>query len=553
MANPAPISTDEEYDILATDFEAYAEAALVVRTKDGGIEPLILNSSQRFVHARLERQLRETGKVRAIILKGRQQGVSTYTEGRFYWKTTHGYGQRAFILTHEDAATQNLFEMAKRFHDNCPEDLRPETSAANAKELSFSVLNGGYRIATAGGRPAGRSSTIQLFHGSEFGFWPNAEEHMAAALEAVPKTSGEIILESTANRPGDAFHRMWRASKRGDTSFEAIFVPWFIHDEYRTEPPAGWSAPEAFRIYQRAHGITDAQLYWAYMTNRDMAAAQELPTDVFCGKFKREYPATDDEAFEAAGDDLSRVIPMEWVRIAQFRWKERLARQTDGEPGTQKGRMTGLGLDVAQGGADKTVLAPLHGLRFEPLVVLPGAITPDGPAVAAQVLRHRFDDATIAIDLGGGWGGDAYTHLRQLGMKPLGVDPGAGSSRLAKDRIGFRNKRAELWWLFREALNPVTGEEIELPDDPELTEELCCPTWETTPSGRQIEAKDDLRARLKRSTDRADAVLLAWAAGCHHARHHDHELAGPATGARERSPRVQQGYARAKDKYRSRR
>lgn len=546
MLTKADATADDEYDILAEDFEAYAEVALIVRSKAGDLEPLILNSSQRFVHARLQKQLRENGCVRAIILKGRQQGVSTYTEGRFYWKTTHGFGQRAFILTHEDAATQNLFEMAKRFHDNCPDDLKPETGAANAKELSFSKLNGGYRIATAGGKPAGRSSTIQLFHGSEFGFWPNAEEHMAAALEAVPKGKGEIILESTANRPGDTFHRMWRAAKRGDSSFEAIFVPWFIHDEYREEPPEEWleSIPEAFALYQRAHQIGDDQLYWAWLTNRDMAAAQELPTDVFCQKFKREYPATDDEAFEAAGDDLSRVIPLEWVRIAQFRWKENQDKQA--------GPMTGLGLDVAQGGADKTVLAPLHGLRFEPLIVLPGAITPDGPAVAAQVLRHRFDGATIAIDLGGGWGGDAFTHLRQLNMRPVGIDPGAGSNALAKDRIGFRNKRAELWWKFREALNPVTGEEIQLPDDPELAEELCSPTWETTPSGRQIEAKDDLRDRLKRSTDRADAVLLAWAAGVHHARHGDGDLKREREGVRgERghSPRVQAGYASAKERY----
>lgn len=525
-----PLCTDEEYDLLATDFEAYAEAALIVRSKAGTLEPLILNSSQRYVHERLERQLRETGKVRAIILKGRQQGVSTYTEGRFYWKTTHGFGLRAFILTHEDAATQNLFEMAQRFHEQCPEDLKPETGAANAKELTFSLLNSGYRIATAGGRPAGRSSTIQLFHGSEVGFWPNAEEHMAAALEAVPKTTGEIILESTANRPGDTFHRFWRAAKRGDTSFEAIFVPWFIHEEYEADPPEDWEPPEAFVTYQRAHEITDAQLYWAWTTNRDMAAAQELPSDVFCQKFKREYPATDDEAFEAAGDDLSRVIPMEWVRIAQFRWRENADKPLPA--------MTGMGLDVAQGGNDRTVLAPLHGLRFTDLVSIPGALTPDGPAVAAQVLRYRRDDATIAVDLGGGWGGDTFTHLRHLNQNPIGINPGSGSTAVAKaDKVGFRNKRAELWWKFREALNPISGEAVELPDDPELIEELCAPTWEPTASGRQIEDKDEMRKRLRRSTDKADAVLLAWAAGVANARR--------ATGG-ERSPQVHRGYAKAK-------
>lgn len=150
---------------LKDDFEFYAKKCLHVRDKAGKISALALNKSQLFLHNKLEEQLERTGMIRALVLKGRQQGVSTYTEGRFYWKVTHRRGVRAFILTHEDAATQNLFEMASRYHSNCPHIVRPETGTSNAKELTFGKLDSGYKLGTAGTKAVGRSSTTQYFHG----------------------------------------------------------------------------------------------------------------------------------------------------------------------------------------------------------------------------------------------------------------------------------------------------------------------------------------------------------------------------------------------------
>src|SRR5262249_55668052 len=75
----------------------------------------------------------------------RQQGCSTYIGARFYHKATHARGQQVFILTHEQSATENLFDMANRFHEYCPDLVRPHTGAANAKELVFDLLDSGYR------------------------------------------------------------------------------------------------------------------------------------------------------------------------------------------------------------------------------------------------------------------------------------------------------------------------------------------------------------------------------------------------------------------------
>src|SRR5438105_4678513 len=220
------------------DFACFAAEHLRIRSKSGGIALLTFNKAQRFVHERLEAQRAATGRVRALILKGRQQGCSTYVAARFYHRTVHARGLRTYILSHEEQATQNLFEMVERFHANLPAAMKPSTGAANAKELWFDALDSGYKVGTAGTKGVGRSSTVQLFHGSEVAFWPFAETHAAGVLQAVPDEPGtEVILESTANGIGNFFHRKWREAETGTSEYFAIFIPWFWPDEYRI--PAG--------------------------------------------------------------------------------------------------------------------------------------------------------------------------------------------------------------------------------------------------------------------------------------------------------------------------
>ena len=98
---------------LKDDFPFYARNCLKIRTKTEGKTPFVLNSAQKYVHQRIEDQKAKTGKIRALVLNGRQQGISTYVEGRYTWKTTHNKGVRAFILTHDGESTNALFEMAR--------------------------------------------------------------------------------------------------------------------------------------------------------------------------------------------------------------------------------------------------------------------------------------------------------------------------------------------------------------------------------------------------------------------------------------------------------
>ncbi len=279
---------------LMDDFPHYAAKCLKIRTKAGAVESLVLNQAQTFLHFELEEQLEKTGRIRALIVKGRQQGCSTYVEGRFYHKVTHRHGVRAYILTRLDETTAALFEMTKRYQEHCPEVVRPHTRASNARELVFDVLDSAYKVGTAGSRGAGLGQTIQYFHGSEVAYWPNADRHIAGVLQAIPNAAcTEIILESTSAGPQGVFYEMWQAASRGDSGYIPIFIPWFWQDEYREPVPKGFTRTEEEEVYARAYGVDDEQLQWR--RTKTVECGSEI-------NFKREYPATAEEAF-ALGPD----------------------------------------------------------------------------------------------------------------------------------------------------------------------------------------------------------------------------------------------------------
>jgi hypothetical protein len=275
---------------LKTDFIRYAETCLKLRAKDGSVRPFVLNAAQRHIHAALEEQRRTTGRVRALILKGRQQGCSTYIAGRFYWKLTHTRGLGAFVLTHLETAAKGVMRIMQRLHDNCPVPVRP-LGKETARGLSFPRLDSLCAIGTARSKGVGRAQTIQLFHGSEVAFWPDADTHVAGILQAVPDVNGtEIILESTSAGAAGAFHAMCRAAMAGETDYAFIFVPWFWQDEYKTVPPKNFTPTAEEAEFAAAYHLQPDQMYWR---RRKITELGGIVT------FRREYPATADEAFLA--------------------------------------------------------------------------------------------------------------------------------------------------------------------------------------------------------------------------------------------------------------
>lgn len=483
---------------LKDDFAHYSTKCLRIRTKAGTVTPFKINRSQRYLHDRLEEQLKRTGKVRAIVLKGRQVGISTYIAGRFYWKISHKFGFRAFILTHLDTASDNLFGIAKRYHESCPELMRPETGKANAKELSFSKLDSGYKVATAGSAEVGRSETIQLFHGSEVAFWPNAQNHSAGIRQAIANVDGtEDIRESTANGIGNAFYAEWKAAERGDSEYEAIFIPWFWHEEYVRDVPDNWRAPEAWLEYAQSYELTEPQTYWAWLKNRELAIVAGGTPDEPCWQFRQEYPANADEAFQTSGEQ-SFIEPGAVLKARKHQ-------------ASAYGQIV-LGVDPARGGGDKTGVIDRQGRQMG-LKVCKRIDSNDLMATAGEIqkIAREIDAAKIVIDTTG-LGAGLYDRLKELmGDKVDGVNFGAA----AWDRKHYSNRRAEIWDGLRQWFDDPAG--VQIPDSDELQGDLCSivrgpGATRFNSSGQLVlEPKDHVRERLTFSPDLGDAAALTFA------------------------------------------
>lgn len=206
-------------------------------------------------------------------------------------------------------------------------------------------------------------------------------------------------------------------------------------------------------------------------------------------------------------DNEWQVIPTAWVEEAQARWKERKPRGL---------KMTALGVDPARGGRDETVLAPRYDWWYGELIVKEGVATKSGGEVASLCLHHVKDGAPIYIDVIGGAGTSPYDHMKMNGINVVAVD-GRNEShgRESSGKFGFVNKRSEMWWRMREALDPETGDGLALPPDRKLLAELCTPRWTITPRGIQVESKGTEKEntgiikRLGRSPNRGDAVVYA--------------------------------------------
>ena len=289
----------------------YIESCLKIRTKSGAVIPFRLNAAQRKLYA-IARAQQERGKpVRIIILKARQLGFSTLTEGLIFHACATRPNTNALIVTHREDATANLFRMSKLFYDELPQPVKPMLKASNAQELVFENptrspkekaerpgLRSRLRCTTAGGKGIGRSDTLQCVHLSEYAFWPEGADGKAATLtgilQAVPSIPGTmVVIESTANGYED-FKSRWDAAVAGENDFEAVFFAWFENPEYTMEPAPGteWT-PEEQELRER-YDLTDGQLTW-----RRWCIANN------CGgsldMFRQEYPANPDEAFLHSG------------------------------------------------------------------------------------------------------------------------------------------------------------------------------------------------------------------------------------------------------------
>jgi len=488
------------------DFQYYAPRCLKIMTKPdfhghASVVPFRFNAAQRYIHKRIEQQRADTGMVRAIILKGRQQGASTYTEGRFYWKTTNNKGQKTYILTHKDEATQNLFTMVERYHDHAPEFVKPNVGSNNKKEMVFDRLDSRYQVATAGAKGAGRSATLINVHGSEVAYWENAQSHLGGMLQAVPLAKGtEVILESTANGVGNVFHNQWKLAESGQSDFIAIFVPWFWQEEYARAIPDDFqinsdreTVPEGELTeeeYQEAYELSDEQIYWRRKKIIELGGGD----DGFF-EFKKEYPATADEAFQAS--TRGSLISLRSVVKAR---KSNVATE---------GPLI-IGVDPAGDGenSDRTAIVRRRTRRIFGIQTFNKLNTMQ---IAGHIHKIIIQEkpSKVFIDVGG-LGVGILDRLMELpGTAGIVVPINFGESAMEPDR--YTNRKGEMAWSLKEWMDDPGGANI--PDTDEVQADFLAtpPDDPDSNNRRRLKDKKWVKKHAGFSPDIFDAACLTFA------------------------------------------
>lgn len=259
--------------------------------------------AQNQLLAEIERQYNLGLPVRIIVLKGRQVGISTISEGiLFNWCFIHP-GSRSLVMAHSTDSSKNIFEMTKMMWDTWPfHDLFHEKHASQ-KLLSWEETRSYMAVATARGKDVGRSFTFHALHGSEVAFWDDPERLMNGLSKSIPYKHGTIIiLESTANGVGNFFHKEWNRAVRRESAYVPLFFPWFKHDEYEiknttlTYEDLSLAEREILEDF-KTQGMSVPKLAWRRFTLKNECYNDD-------NQFKQEYPLTPQEAFLSTGRNV---------------------------------------------------------------------------------------------------------------------------------------------------------------------------------------------------------------------------------------------------------
>jgi len=311
------------------DKKWYIENFLKIRDKAANLIPFKFNLAQDKIYLEWLKCMKTNIAPRFIVLKSRQQGISTWTEAMMFQDTANNSYKNTFIIAHEGSASSNLFNMSKLFYEELPAPIKPMRSRNNEKALIFenpdkaaiengapSGLRSKFAIGSANVSEAGRSGTNHNLHVSEAAFFPQAEKTVAALLQTIPDNLNTLcVLESTANGIGGFYHEKWVNANSGDKNndFIPIFLPWSFDTTcvkpFRSHEEKEQLIKEVNQTFKDWKGeptnteeyylMEEYNLSYEQVNWRRWAIANKClgDTDIF----KQEYPINDKEAFLSSG------------------------------------------------------------------------------------------------------------------------------------------------------------------------------------------------------------------------------------------------------------
>lgn len=465
------------------DFTLFATEQIRIITKDAaqGFIPFTFNEAQRIITEKLIEQQRETGKVRCIILKARQQGISTYCSARVFWKTYFQQHTRSVVLAHDSATSDALFTMSKNLLRNMAGNLKPTEITSNAKEIKLQSpaytdkdAIGSYRLYTAGSPEAGRGTTPTIAHLSEVAFWTHDEKILAGLFQGISQSDGtEVILESTANGARGEFYRLWKGAVNGENEYLPIFLPWFITPEYRRQAPENMMLDTEEEELAEKYELDNDQLYWRRLK---IAEGGKI-------KFQQEYPASADEAFIMSGanvfntDKLDALVPRPHMRRSEWDVDSKMFDENrDGNlyvfdyPKWEEPYV--IGADVALGVGQDFSAAVVMNSKYEIVAHYRNdRIDPSYWGELLFYLGRYYNNALLAVE-SNSMGIATLQRLDQMGYVNLYRQvKTANVSNESGERLGFRTTSASKPAIIGNLKHLIENESIMIPS-PQIIQEL---------------------------------------------------------------------------------
>lgn len=418
-------------------FPAWAKDTLVVRSKEGGFVPFLLNAMQQAQHTRRL----HSDKRQFIVLKARQLGSTTYELARHIQaaQMTDGFGVAVVALKGDEGAVpigQTLRDMVEHQADvwkrHAPK-LITETDTllrwANGSRIQIFTQGGGNEV--------GRSQAFQRLHCTELAKWDHPALTLAAAEPAIPPAA-ERIYESTANG-FNYFEELWReATTEPDSELEPSFYPWWIASEYRLPVSGNLTdvTPEEAALIA-VHALDDEQIAFRRARKRRL---REL--------FKQEFAESADECFIATGDS---VFPFDLIDLLQRDTSAPILTASEGIISRWEKPYHGVSYVVGADGANgvpngdmsaAVVLRADTGEHVETVMCNPpypasrqNRLTPNDFARVLTREAHYYNDALIMCESNEP-GGSILTSIKDVHNYP------AEKIGRWEDKLGFRTHRA---------------------------------------------------------------------------------------------------------------
>ena len=430
------------------------ERLFYIVNKDMESVPFVLNPPQ-------DRILKELGNM-DMILKARQEGISSLVLAMFLVDFLTIENVRCVIISHEDKATQRLFDrvryMLESMQRTWPGELPYRLKYNSTRELVNKEKNSYFYIGTAGAKAFGRGDTINNLHVSELALWPDQERTMIGLIQAVPK-DGRIVIESTANGIGDYFYKMWTKSREGDSAFQVHFLPWFALPDYVMPDKNVVELTEEEQNLINTYHLSKQQIAWRRWKISQMNGDWRDPAT--WDKFNQEFPSNAEEAFIVSGNPVWSPQMLKFylthtkkpLMIGNLRGYNPISVEPN-EKGNLKiykypeeFHIYAIGVDVSEGKIvseeggrerDASCAQVFDKTTYEQVAVWHGRIDPDLLGRQVEMLGRYYNDALIGVE------------RNAIGITPLTVLRDLNYPNLYyRERLGMMTEKitSELGWI----------------------------------------------------------------------------------------------------------